>query len=518
MAFPISPLRYPTVYALLSGVLLVLSFPQPQLTLLAWVALAPLLIVLTQKRARWRLFLCGYLTGIVFFAGSCFWVFGTMRTYGHLSATASALVLLLFVVALALFFGLFSWATGELARRWQMGALLLSPLIWVALEWLRNSVPFGGFPWNLLGYAIAPHMGWAQPAAYVGVYGLSFLIAAVNAFVALFWLAPSRRRAWPLVVVAGVLAVAWFAGNHLSPAPASATVVLIQANLPQQEEFDPLWIQKHPDELDGLEALTRDTVRKLEAPPALVVWPEIPASIYFNHDPVIRARMIALAQSLRGSFLTGIVDYKLGPDGRQHPYNSAVLLGPAGDFVGQYDKIHLVPFGEYLPFGRWKALEPLVREVSAFRPGHEYAVMPSGAGRLSVLICYEAIFPALVRRFVEKETGAEVLVNISNDGWFDDTAAAQHLNMAQLRAVETRRYLLRATNTGITAVVDPYGRIVARAPQHQRAVLVAGFAPQQARSFYMRFGDWLPLLCTLVVLAALARKLWMDKLEAAVSQ
>ena len=518
MAFPISPLRYPTVYALLSGVLLVLSFPQPQLTLLAWVALAPLLVVLTQKRARWRLFLCGYLTGIVFVAGSCFWIFGTMRTFGHLSATASALVLLLFVVTLALFFGLFSWATGELAQRWQMGALLLSPLVWVALEWLRTYAPFGGFPWNLLGYAIAPHTGWVQPAAYVGVYGLSFLIAAVNAFVALFWLAPSRRRALPLVVVAVVLAVAWFAGNRLPPASASATVVLVQANLPQQEEFDPLWIQKHPDELDSMEQLTRDTVRKLEAPPALVVWPEIPVSIYFNHDPVIRARLIALTQSLRGHFLTGIVDYRPEAGAPQYPYNSAVLLGPAGDFIGQYDKIHLVPFGEYMPLPRWAVLEPLVKEVSTFRPGHGYAVMPSGAGRLSVLICYEAIFPALVRRFVEKETGAEVLVNISNDGWFDDSAAAQHLNMARLRAVETRRFLLRATNTGITAVVDPYGRIVARAPQHQRAVLVAGFAPQQARTFYTRFGDWLPFLCAVTVVAALARKLWMDKLEAAVSQ
>ncbi len=518
MAFPISPLRYPTVYALLSGVLLLLSFPRPQLTLLAWVGLAPLLVVLTQKHARWRLFLYGYLTGVVFFAGSCYWLFGTMRTFGHLSVPASAGVLLLFVVTEAVFFGVFAWATGELARRWQMGALLLSPLAWVALEWLRTYVPVGGFPWNLLGYAIAPHTGWVQPAAYVGVYGLSFLVAAVNAFVALFWLAPSRRNAVPLGAVAAGLLVAWFGGTRLPPAAVSATVVLIQTNLPQQEEFDPLWIQKHTDEFDVLEQLTRDAVRKLDAPPALVAWPEIPASIYFNHDPVIRARLISLAQSLRGHFLTGIVDYRLEADGLQHPYNSAVLLGPAGDFVGQYDKIHLVPFGEYLPFARSKLLEPLVKEVSAFRPGHDFAVLPTASGRLSVLICYEAIFPALVRRFVEGETGAEVLVNISNDGWFDDTAAAQHLNMARLRAVETRRYLLRATNTGITAVIDPYGRIVARAPQRQRAVLVAGFAPQTTRTWYTRLGDWLPFLCAVVVVAALARKLWMDKLEAAVSQ
>jgi apolipoprotein N-acyltransferase len=174
MAFPISPLRYPTVYALLSGVLLLLSFPQPQLTLLAWVALAPLLVVLTQKRARWRLFLYGYLTGVVFFGGSCYWLYGTMRTYGQLSVTASAGVLLLFVVTEAIFFGVFAWITGELARRWQLGALLLSPLAWVALEWLRTYIPDGGFPWNLLGYAIAPHTGWVQPPPMSASTGFPF--------------------------------------------------------------------------------------------------------------------------------------------------------------------------------------------------------------------------------------------------------------------------------------------------------------------------------------------------------
>ncbi|HXE75452.1 MAG TPA: apolipoprotein N-acyltransferase [Candidatus Xenobia bacterium] len=514
----LSPLRYPTVYALLSGVLLVLSFPRPQLSLLAWVALAPLLVVLMQNRARWRLFLYGYVAGVVFFGGTCYWLYATMRTYGHLSSVASAGVLLLFVLVEAIFFGLFAWITGELARRWQMRALLLAPVAWVAVEYLRTHIPVGGFPWNLLGYAVAPVIGWVQPASYVGVYGLSFLVVAVNMVAALYWLAPTRRNAVPLAVIAVVLFAAWLAGSQLPTLPTPATAVLVQTNLPQQEEFDPQWIQKHPDELEGLEELTRAAARKLESPPALVVWPEMPVSLYFNHDPVIRARMISLAQSLRSHFLTGIVDYKPEADGRYYPRNSAVLLTADGDLIGQYDKIHLVPFGEYLPFGRVKWIEPLVKEVSAFRPGTNYAVMPSGAGRLSVFICYEAIFPALVRRFVEGETGAELLVNISNDGWFDNTAATQHLNMARVRAVETRRYLLRATNTGITAVIDPYGRIIARAPAHRRTVLIASFAPQSTRTWYARLGDWLPLLCALAIVAALGRKFWMDKLEAALSQ
>jgi len=516
----LSPLRYPSVYALLSGALLVLSFPAPHFSLLAWVALAPLLVVLVQNRARWRLFLYGFLAGAVFFAGTCYWIYDVMRIHGHLSPAACVLVLGLFVLVTAPFFGLFSWAVGELARRWQLGALLLAPLVWVAIEWLRTYFPFGGFPWNLLGYAIAPHIGWVQPAAYVGVYGLSFMIAAVNAFVALFWLAPSRRRAAPLAAVAVALAIAWFAGRGLPAQPTTATALLVQTNLPQQDVFDPLWVYNNPDEMQALEQLTRDAVRVQPAPPALVIWPEIPVSIYFNHDPVTRARLISLAQTTRVYFITGTVDYQ--PAGSEHPdvFNSAVLLSPAGELVAQYDKIELVPFGEYLPaIGRLNFFQRMVREVSDFKPGREYDVMPTAHGRLSMLICYEAIFPGLVRQFVEREGGAEVLVNISNDGWFGrSAAAAQHFNIARLRAVETRRFLLRSTNTGISAVIDPYGRVVSRAPDHARLALPVAFAPRSERSFYARHGDWLPFVCTLAVLAALGRKFWATALEEAVRQ
>jgi apolipoprotein N-acyltransferase len=409
---------------------------------------------------------------------------------------------------------------GELARRWQVGALLAAPVVWVALEWLRTYFPFGGFPWNLLGYAIAPHIGWVQPAAYVGVYGLSFMIVGVNAFVAVFWLAPSRRTAVPLAAIAVALTVAWLVGRRLPAEPATATALLVQTNLPQQDVFDPLWVYNHPDEMQALEQLTRDAVAAQPTPPALVIWPEIPVSIYFNQDPVIRARLIALAQSTRVHFITGTIDYTPIEGSRPDVYNSAVLLSRDGGLVAQYEKIELVPFGEYLPaIGRFGFLKRMVREVSDFSPGREYDVMPTDQGRLSMFICYEAIFPGQVRQFVEREGGAEFLVNISNDGWFGrSAAAAQHLNMARLRAVETRRFLLRGTNTGITAVIDPYGRLVSRAPEHVRAVLPVGFAPRQERSFYARFGDWLPLLCTLVTVGALGRKFWAEALEEAVRQ
>lgn len=498
---------------MLTGLLLILCFPHAQLTLLGWVALTPLVATLTVPRSRGRCFWLGYLAGLVFFAGTCAWIYDVMRIYGQLSPLAAGGVLLLFVVGFALFLGFFSLLVGELARRWQLLALVLMPFVWVATEWLRTYIFFGGFPWNLLGYAVAPHIGWVQPAAYTGVYGISFLLASGSALVGGYWLGPTRSRAFALLSAAFLLLSAVFWGWQLPPVATSNTAVLVQTNLPQQEAFDPRWIEHNPQEIAQLEELTRETARQ-QSGPTLVVWPELPVSLYFHHDPVMRGRLLQLAQATRSDFLVGIIDYRPGPDGKPYVYNSAALLSPAGAFVGQYDKIHLVPFGEYLPWARWlKFLGPLVREVSDFRPGRGAVVMPAGQGKLAVVICYEAIFPGLVREAVAR--GAEVVVNISNDGWFGRSAApGQHLNIARLRAVETRRFLLRATNTGFTAVVDPYGRIVAQAPPYTRTALVAGFDFSRQQSFYTRTGDWFPALCALVTVAACARKFWLDAVEA----
>ena len=507
-------LRHPTACALLSGALLIASFPRLHFYWLAWVALAPLLAVIIQRRARWCLFFLGWLTGAVFFAGSCAWIYDVMRLHGRLSVPVAAGVLLLFALVLGVFVGLFSLAVGELARRWQLAALLLAPFPWVALEWLRTYVPFGGFPWNLVGSAVAPEAGWIQPAAYTGVYGVSFLVVGVNALAAHCWLAPSRRRLLLLGAVVILLAGAAYGGRRLPPVPTTETAVLVQTNLPQLEEFDPDWAATHGDELAQLEELTRAAAREQAAGrPALILWPEIPVSLYFHQDPVLRARLVQLAQATRSYLLVGIVDFRSSADGRRQPTNSVVLLSPDGGFVGQYDKIHLVPFGEYVPLGRWLGfLEPLTAEVSDFVPGREPAALPAGESRLGPLICYEAIFPGLVRRFAVE--GADVLVNVSNDGWYGRSAALeQHLNLARVRAVENRRFLLRATNTGITAVVDPYGRLVARAAVGTRTVLGAGYAPRGEQSVYTRHGDWLAALCALVAVAALARKSWVTAVE-----
>lgn len=517
-----SPVRNPFALALASGLLLVISFPDSDWNLLAWVALAPLFTVCTQSHGRGKLFLLGYLTGLVFFAGSCPWIYIVMREYGQLSVMAAGWVFLVFLLGFAAFVAVFALLAGELSHRWRLNALYLFPFVWVAIEWGRSYIPFGGFLWNPLGNTLVDYPGWTQPATYAGVYGLSFIVATVNAAVAGFWLAPSRRKGWQLGVVAGVLALAAFLGTKLPMIPQTHHAVLVQPNLPQQTSPDPEWSRRNQGELVQLEKLTGDVVRGLnpEYPP-LVIWPELPVALYYHQDPVLRARFTALTQSMQSYFITGIVDFHPdraapppeGEEGKRYPHNSAILLAPDGAFVGQYDKIHLVPFGEYLPWANVLGLAgSLVQEVGGFHAGETWSVWPIGDGRVSVFICYEAIFPGQVRKYVNR--GATVLVNISNDGWFGGSAApAQHLNMARMRAVETERFLLRSTNTGLSAIIDPYGRVLAKAPPHQRSVLAAGFAHQREKTFYVRYGDWFAALCSMVMVAALLRRYWLAAVE-----
>jgi len=499
-------------FSLLSGALLILCFPKPHLGLLAAFALVPLLLAIFTERQRGWLFLYGYAAGGVFLAGSFYWLQDVMTTYGHLAAPLAAGVLAALVAVFALFFALFSVWVGELARRNRGVALALAPFVWVAVELLRTHL-ITGLPWNLLGYALADRPRLIQIASLTGIYGVSFLLVTVNTAIARVLLARTRR-ALLLVVATLLLVIAIIlTGPNLPEMSATSTAILVQTNLPQLSSYEPNWVANHQHELSELYHLTLKAVEEQAARPVFVLWPEVPAPFYFHHDPRLRAQLMALAQATRTYVLVGIIDYHKDTLGRDRPYNSAVLLAPSGEFVGQYDKIHLVPFGEYVP---WKPvfgwMKRLVAEVSDFASGTNKTLLTVGDARAAVVICYEAIFPALVRDFVVR--GADVLVNISNDGWFGRTAApVQHFNMARMRAVETRRFLLRATNTGITAVIDPYGRVVARAPTAVHTVLVAGFAPRREQTFYVRYGDWFALLGLMVALAALARTLWLNAVE-----
>ncbi len=512
--------------ALASGLLQVLVFPRPSLDWLGWVALAPLVVAILRGQAaanpespgpagrdlpatsRSAGFLLGYACGIVWYGGSCFWVFHVMHTYGGLAAPVSAALLVLFCLYLGLYHGLFGFLLALAARHSLRRALLLAPFLWVAVELARARIT--GFPWDLLGTAQVGNIPLSRFAMVTGVYGMSFAIALVNtALAAAFLVPPLRRRRLLLAALAaaGLLQ----AGNLYQPPslPTERVATLVQPNLPILEPE--AWTSEFFDHTLGeLSRLSLPPARAATpGGPGLIVWPESPAP-FFVTDMRFRHAVSQLATATNAYVLAGSLGTRTAGSqpggtatGAPELLNSAALVAPSGAWVARYDKVHLVPFGEYVPFKRLLGFaEKLTREVGDFGRGREQTPLDLGAYKIGAFICYESIFPDEVRQFALR--GAQVFVNISNDGWFGESGApGQHLNMARMRAIENRRWLLRATNTGITAAIDPLGRVVARAPRNQRIALQAPYAPIAELTFYTRHGDWFAWTCVVISLLGL---------------
>lgn len=495
--------RLRLLFALLSGVALAYAFAPYQAPLVGWAALAALILVSLDAR-WWVALLAGYLHGATFYLLSVPWIYTVMREHGGLAAVPAAGVLALMVLVLATFPALFCLGVARLSRRSLPLALTVAPLLWVALEFARAHMPHIGFPWNLLGYAATRHLGIAQAAAVAGVWGVSLLVAAYNALLA--WLLLERtRRAWLIwLVVTGAVVPAAVVGHRFVPAVIPQRVAhLVQPNLPQHPTGPGPSVERHAADLDDLVELSVAAAARTPGP---VIWPEVPIAL-FVEDRRFAERAAVITRATGQPFLAGVIGWDREPGapeaGWRGPYNSAALFAPDGRPVFRYDKVHLVPYGEYVPWRRWVWFaEAMVEQVGRFEAGREFAVGEFPGGRFGVFICYEAIFPDLVRQFTAR--GAQLLVNISNDGWFGRSAAPeQHLAIARLRAVENRRWLLRATNNGYTVAVDPYGRIVARLAPDTRGVLRAPYDYRSDTTLYARFGDWLPWLCVVCSAALL---------------
>jgi apolipoprotein N-acyltransferase len=492
----------------LSGLLLWACFPKIQIPGLVWVACLPGLAALATERRLKRAFLLGYLCGAIFLAGSCYWFVSVMEIYGRLAPVLAWGVLALFVIIMSTFFGGFGFLMGCAARRSAGWALALSPVLWVAMELARTYL-ITGFPWNLLGYAVGA-AGVRQIASITGVYGLAFLAVGTSALLACVLLTPRRARTWAML--AGWLALLWFAQWRLAPPPESAgpeTAFLVQPNVPLDDPALETWTPWHdPAQLQQLVNLSRaavDDFSKTSTGPhpasatPLLIWAENPAPFYFTRDPIFRNSVENLARQAHAFVIVNTVIPVDASD--RLITNSAITLDPEGREVSRYDKIHLVPFGEYVPAWALPGLvDKITSEVGNFVPGTSYPVAQAAAGGIGVFICYEAIIPQLARQLAA--AGAGVLVNISNDGWYGDSAAAyQHLEMARLRAIENHRYLLRATNNGVTTVIDPYGRVREKLPRYRQMVLPAHFNFETQRTFYTAHGDVFAWLC--VAIAAL---------------
>lgn len=508
--------------ALSSGALQILVFPKPSLYFLCWIALSPLIYTILRAREAdasqllaerdtfsylipatiWQGFLLGWASGIVFYAGTCYWVYQVMHLYGALPPAISAALLVLFSLFIGLHHGVFgallAWAAKARAG-FSRRALVLTPFLWVSVELLRAYVV--SFPWNLLGTAQVENTPLAQIATVTGVYGVSFEIMVVNAaFAAAFLVRPGRRR--NLIVAAITAAVALQATKFVSvePSPSNATAILVQQNIPQNGQWTPEYFS---NTLFALQQLSQSSTAG-GAAPRVVVWPESPSPFYVNDNRFVSS-LASVAHASRGYVIAGSIAERTPSPAMSSDevFNSAVLISPEGLVAARYDKIHLVPWGEYVPYKSMFAFaNSLTHEVGTFERGASRMPLDMGNAYYGVFICYESIFPHEVREFADR--GAQVFVNISNDGWFGESGApAQHLNMARMRAIENERWLLRATNTGITASIDPLGRVVARAPVNQRVTLEAPYMLTNATTFYTRNGDWFPISCAIISLAGL---------------
>jgi apolipoprotein N-acyltransferase len=461
---------------ILSGLLLVLSLPKPDLYPLAWIALAPWLWAIAIETNPRKVLLSSYVAGCVFFAGTFYWITETMMIYGGLAVPLAVGVGLLFAFAYALYFVIFGLALHFAIQQFGTSGVFLAAPIWVAVELLRAHL-FSGFPWMLFGYALVPYSGILQIVTWTGIYGLSFIAAAVNSII-VYGIVTRRKLCWTAAVAC--MGLAW-AFPVIGERPSNGDAIrvrLVQTNI----DLDQPWQdQAAADQL--LTELAALSSRE-QGKPKLIVWPETPAPFYLNEDAAFRNRIGQIAAKLKAYVLIGYID-AMG----EGPSNSAAVVDPHGEIISRYDKMHLVPFGEYIPFKRLLFFaDSLTRQVGDFSSGTEYTVTSLEGHRISTAICYESIFPDLVRQFVQR--GSELLVVITNDGWFGESSAPyQHLRMGVVRAVENRRYMVRTANTGISAVISPYGRIESSTPIGVRMILDGTAHFRSDRTFYTQHGD-----------------------------
>jgi apolipoprotein N-acyltransferase len=323
------------------------------------------------------------------------------------------------------------------------------------------------------------------------VYGISFLFALTAAVMALAVLRrPRAELAWlVLVPLVALLPRIPEAGNG------TASALLAQPNISESEDWSPGTLDRTVRR--QVTASLQAALAQPERPPELIVWPEVPAPFYYDRDEQFREYLNGLARMTRAHVLVGVVAHTA--DGA--PLNSAQLISPQGRPVSRYDKVNLVPFGEFVPWPFGFA-QNISSEVGDFRPGRQVVVSPLGEQRISTFICYESVFPNFVRRFVDR--GAGVLVNISNDGWFGKTSArVQHLSIVRMRPVENRRWILRSTNNGLTTTIDAAGRVRDMLPPYQEGISSAAFNYLTEKTLYTRWGDWFPLVCATIALLCL---------------
>jgi apolipoprotein N-acyltransferase len=496
-------------FALLAGVLLALSFPKYGHPGLAWIALVPLLVAasgwngrpgrLPGQRAR-RAFTLGLTTGVTYFIGTIYWTATVVAQFGGLAMPVAIVAMVLLALYLGLFPAITALIIGHLVTRTGAAAILLSAVAWVATEFCRGFL-FGGFPWVPLGNSQVTILPVAQLASILGVYGVSALVAFVNSAIALALVTTGAARVKALVAAAALLIGiagwgSWRVGEgSLTRDGTPLTVGLIQGNIAQEDKWNPREARRI---LTTHIAMTREAVRRGAR---FVIWPESSTPFMFEEDEAGATAVRDLAREVNASILFGSDQIERGSAPKL--YNAAFLVTPQGRTAAVYRKIHLVPFGEYIPFKRWLYfVSPIVEGLAEFAPGSSMVMLPVDGHMTSTAICYEVVYPSLVRQAVQR--GAELLTTITNDAWYGHSSAPfQHFALASMRSIEQGRYLARAANTGISGIVDPYGRVVQESAIFEEVALVGEIRFLTRRTIYSVIGDAVAYAAMALTVAAL---------------
>jgi apolipoprotein N-acyltransferase len=495
--------------AVLSGILLVFCFPTFDLYLIAWAALVPFFVSLYDKTPK-EAFKAGFLLGIPYFFGTLYWIYHSINHFGGVSLPGSIALVVLLCLYLSIYPAVFGFLFTITIRNTKLPALFIAPVFWAVLEFLRSYL-FTGFPWSSIGYSQYKFLTVIQIADVTGIYGVSFLVIAVNGLLADIFIMRKRSKDMPLfplshtIIGAAVLTVMLVITviygqvrlrEERPGIPITASIV--QGNIEQDKKWDTAYQHAVMETYKDL------SLKAVSVKPSMIIWPETAVPFMFNEDKYYTEELTDFQNQLGTYLLFGSVLMKGKSGERSQLSNSAVLLDDIGKVTYVYDKIHMVPFGEYVPLQKLLFfINKLVAGIGDYTAGERYVRAVTPFGDFATLICYEIIFPGLVRKFYAN--GGDFMVTITNDAWFGRTTGPyQHFSIAVFRAVENRKPLIRAANTGISGFIDSNGRIIAATGLFERVLLTEQLKTDSTRSFYSKYGDLFTYLCIIVFVVVAA--------------
>jgi len=501
-----------------SGILLFLSFPKHGAGIMAWVALIPLFFALRDTDEIRDALLVGFVAGLTFNIGIMYWITFVVVHYGHLPYFIGILLMVLVAAYLSIYVALFAAGVVYFSGKGITG-IIAAPALWTCLEYGKSHL-LTGFPWENLAYSQHLNRYLIQAVDVTGTYGITFVIILVN--VVIYDALKERfrgRRVMGEVALCSMFMLGIYCYGYIrtgqieevSQAAETMDIAVVQGNIDQSVKWNPGFQNDTISVYKNLSGMKGSSV------PGLTVWPETAAPFFFQDASRMQSEILDVARISGDWLLFGSPSYQRNCDGDATCLsflNSAFLLSPQGKIVGRYDKVHLVPYGEYVPLRKiFPFINKLVVGVGDFRSGEGYKPLTVDGHKLGVLICYEGIFPDASRAY--KRTGADLLVNITNDAWFGTTSAPyQHLSMITFRAVENRLYIARSANTGISAIIDPTGRIVAQTELFERTALRNTIRFIHNETFYSVYGDIFVLICTTILVCCIIMSLRRRNVDA----